>query len=183
MLFSQAAYDDAGTESATRLQLREDKAEATWRTTVTAARSAAGTGAVCVDLECFSNTTQTLRPSKSRLVRDLVGELEPRDGVSRLSVNALRVTHDRVNQLVDVLCAPERQLPVVVAARPVQPDPLWSKRVASTMVVETWFDTMDDLNALFFCENWLKTVDPDHKNFVDLNSFGSIISEEEVVVG
>ncbi|MEU0677113.1 EthD domain-containing protein [Streptomyces sp. NPDC006172] len=50
-------------------------------------------------------------------------------------------------------------------------------------VVETWFDTMDDLNALFFCENWLKTVDPDHKNFVDLNSFGSIISEEEVVVG
>ncbi|NEW75469.1 hypothetical protein [Streptomyces rhizosphaericus] len=133
LLFSQAAYDDAGTESATRLQLREDKAEATWRTTVTAARSAAGTGAVCVDLECFSNTTQTPRPSKPRLVRDLVGELEARDGVSRLSVNALHVTHDRVNQLVDVLCAPERQLPVVVAARPVQPDPLWSKRVASTM--------------------------------------------------
>ncbi|WP_413100841.1 hypothetical protein [Streptomyces sp. Inha503] len=133
LLFSQAAYDEAGTESATRLQLREDKAEATWRTTVTAVRSAAGPGAVCVDLECFSNTTQTLRPSKPRLVRDLVGELEPHDGVSRLSINALRVTHDRVNQLVDVLCAPERQLPVVVAARPVQPDPLWSKRVASTM--------------------------------------------------
>ncbi|MFF9705324.1 EthD domain-containing protein [Streptomyces griseofuscus] len=50
-------------------------------------------------------------------------------------------------------------------------------------VVETWPDTMDDLNALLFCENWLKTVDPDHKNFIDLNGFGSIISEEEVVVG
>ncbi|MFE9840113.1 EthD domain-containing protein [Streptomyces sp. NPDC005551] len=50
-------------------------------------------------------------------------------------------------------------------------------------VVETWFDSMDDLNALFFCENFLKTVDPDHKNFDDLNSFGSIICEEEVVVG
>ncbi|KAA0942617.1 EthD family reductase [Streptomyces apricus] len=50
-------------------------------------------------------------------------------------------------------------------------------------VVETWFDTMDDLNALLFSENFLKTVDPDHKNFVDLNSFGSIISEEEVVIG
>ncbi|MCW8103656.1 EthD domain-containing protein, partial [Streptomyces tauricus] len=50
-------------------------------------------------------------------------------------------------------------------------------------VVEAWFDTMDDLNALFLCENWQKTVDPDHKNFVDLSSTGSIISREEVVVG
>ncbi|MFD3514835.1 hypothetical protein [Streptomyces sp. NPDC058657] len=132
-LLSQAAYDNAGTEYAARLQLREDRPEATWRTTVTAVRSTTGTGTVCVDLECFPHPGHVLRPSKPRLVRDLVGELEPRDGMSRLSVNALRVTREGVNRLVDVLCDPERQMPAVVAARPLQADPLWSKRVSTTM--------------------------------------------------
>ncbi|MCK7625191.1 EthD family reductase [Streptomyces sp. RS10V-4] len=50
-------------------------------------------------------------------------------------------------------------------------------------VVEAWFDTMDDLNAFYFCENFLKNVDPDHENFIDVNAFGRIISEEEVVIG
>ncbi|MFJ9416650.1 hypothetical protein ACIRPT_21010 [Streptomyces sp. NPDC101227] len=134
LLLSQAAYDESGAEYATRIQLREDKAEATWRTTVTAVRSTTGNGGmVSVDLECFPNGTQTFRTSKPNLIRSLVAELEPRDGMSRLSVNALRVTHDRVHQLVDVLCDPERHLPTVVAARPTQPDPLWSERVAGTM--------------------------------------------------
>ncbi|MEU1355379.1 hypothetical protein ABZ410_15970 [Streptomyces cinnamoneus] len=132
LVLSQAAYDDNGVEYATRMQLREDKAEATWRTTVTAVRSTTG-GTVSVDLECFPNSAQTFRASKPRLIRDLVAELEPRDGMSRLSVNALRVTHDRVHSLVDVLRDPERQMPTVVAARPIQSDPLWSERVASTM--------------------------------------------------
>ncbi|MER5301391.1 hypothetical protein ABT039_18215 [Streptomyces lasiicapitis] len=133
VLLSQAAYDDGGTEYATRLQLREDKPEATWRTTVTAARSTTRGGTVSVDLECFPNTAQTFRTSKPNLVRELVAELEPRDGLSRLSVNALRVTGERVHSLVDVLCDPERQMPTLVAARPTQHDPLWSKRVAGTM--------------------------------------------------
>jgi hypothetical protein len=50
-------------------------------------------------------------------------------------------------------------------------------------VVEAWFDTMEDLNALYFCDNFLNIVDPDHKNFIDLSTFGRIISEEEVVIG
>ncbi|MBZ6476753.1 hypothetical protein [Streptomyces griseocarneus] len=132
LLMSQAAYDDNGAEYATRIQLREDKAEATWRTTVTAVRSTTG-GTVSVDLECFPNSAQPFRTSKPRLIRELVAELEPRDGMSRLSINALRVTHDRVHSLVDVLCDPERQMPTVVAARPMQPDPLWSERVAGMM--------------------------------------------------
>ncbi|AKN68696.1 hypothetical protein QR97_01750 [Streptomyces sp. PBH53] len=133
LLSSQAAYDETGAECAARIQLREDKPEATWRTTVTAVRSTEGTGAVCLDLECFPNTGQPLRPGKPKLVRDLVGELEPRDGLSRLSVNALRVTRDQVDRLVDVLCDPDREMPAVVAARPVRPDPLWSDRVSQTM--------------------------------------------------
>ncbi|MEV0437689.1 hypothetical protein AB0I84_21110 [Streptomyces spectabilis] len=133
VVLSQAAYDDGGTECATRIQLREDKAEATWRTTVTAVRSATRGGTVSVDLECFPNTAQALRTSKPNLVRELVAELEPRDGMSRLSVNALRVTRDRVHSLVDVLCDPHRQKPTLVAARPTQHDRLWSERVAGTM--------------------------------------------------
>ncbi|WP_190128412.1 hypothetical protein [Streptomyces mashuensis] len=132
LLLSQAAYDDDGAEYATRIQLREDKTEATWRTTVTAVRSSTG-GTVSVDLECFPNSAQTLRTGKPRLIRDLVAKLEPRDGMARLSVNALRVPHDRVHFLVDVLRDPQRQTPTVVAARPTQADPLWSERVAGTM--------------------------------------------------
>ncbi|WP_031102409.1 hypothetical protein [Streptomyces sp. NRRL S-146] len=134
LLLAQAAYDDQGSEYATRIQLREDKAEATWRTTVTAVRSTAGDGGtVSLDLECFPNTTQTFHASKPNLIRTLVAELEPRDGLSWLSVNPLRVTHDRVHSLVDVLCDPERQMPAIVAARPTQADPLWSERVAGTV--------------------------------------------------
>src|SRR3954453_22186016 len=49
-------------------------------------------------------------------------------------------------------------------------------------VVEAWFDTMEDLEALFFSENFLKIVDPDHENFIDLITFGRVICEEEIVV-
>lgn len=49
-------------------------------------------------------------------------------------------------------------------------------------VVEAWFDTMDDLEALFFSDNFLKIVDPDHENFIDLSAFGRVICEEDVVV-
>jgi uncharacterized protein (TIGR02118 family) len=49
-------------------------------------------------------------------------------------------------------------------------------------VVEAWFDSMADLEALYFSENFVKIVDPDHENFIDLSAFGRIISEEDVVI-
>ncbi len=49
-------------------------------------------------------------------------------------------------------------------------------------VVEAWFDTMADLEALFFSESFLKIVDPDHENFIDLSTFGRIICEEDVIL-
>lgn len=134
VLLSQAAYDEHGAEYAARIQLREDKTDATWRTTITAVRAEDGqAGTVSVALECFPNAEPSPRAKKPGLVRDLVAELEPRDGTSRLSVDALRVTSERVNSLVDVLCDPRRSMPTVVAARPLQADPLWSERVAGTM--------------------------------------------------
>jgi uncharacterized protein (TIGR02118 family) len=49
-------------------------------------------------------------------------------------------------------------------------------------VVEAWFDSMEDMNALYFSENFLSKVDPDHVNFMDLSSHGRIVAEEEVVM-
>lgn len=49
-------------------------------------------------------------------------------------------------------------------------------------VIEAWFDSIDDLNALYFSENFLTKVDPDHVNFIDLANVGRIISEETIVV-
>lgn len=49
-------------------------------------------------------------------------------------------------------------------------------------VVEGWFDSIEDMNALYFSENFLTKVDPDHKNFMDLSAYGRIVSEEEVVM-
>jgi len=49
-------------------------------------------------------------------------------------------------------------------------------------VVEVWFDSVEDLNALFFSENFQTKVDPDHANFLDLPQGGIIICEEVVVV-
>ena len=49
-------------------------------------------------------------------------------------------------------------------------------------VVEAWFDSMEDMNALYFSENFLTKVDPDHPNFMDMSAFGRIVAEEEVVM-
>jgi hypothetical protein len=49
-------------------------------------------------------------------------------------------------------------------------------------IVEAWFDTMDDLHALYFSDNFLEKVDPDHYNFIDMSSLGRAITEEENVV-
>lgn len=49
-------------------------------------------------------------------------------------------------------------------------------------VVEAWFDSMDDMKALFFSENFKNKVDPDHVNFIDLTSVARIVSQEITVV-
>jgi uncharacterized protein (TIGR02118 family) len=50
-------------------------------------------------------------------------------------------------------------------------------------VVEAWFDSMADMNALYFSDNFLSEVDPDHENFMDLSAYGRIVADEEVVLG
>ena len=49
-------------------------------------------------------------------------------------------------------------------------------------VVEAWFDTVEDLNTLYSCDNFRTQVDPDHINFIDMTSVGRIVSEELIVI-
>lgn len=49
-------------------------------------------------------------------------------------------------------------------------------------VVEAWFDTPEDMDALFLSENFRGKVDPDHVNFIDLQSAVRVVTEEIVVV-
>lgn len=49
-------------------------------------------------------------------------------------------------------------------------------------LVEAWFDSVEDIDALYFSENFQTIVDPDHVNFIDLSTAQRMISQEIVVV-
>jgi len=49
-------------------------------------------------------------------------------------------------------------------------------------IVEAWFDSLADMDALFFSDNFLQKVDPDHLNFIDMTSITRFVSTEIVVI-
>lgn len=55
--------------------------------------------------------------------------------------------------------------------------------VSYDSVVEAWFDSEEDMRALYFSANFIDKVDPDHYNFIDMEALGRIVSHEEIVVG
>lgn len=63
--------------------------------------------------------------------------------------------------------------PIVVSGHP---------EPAYDALVEGWFDSTSDLEAFYSFENFMKTVDPDHINFIDLASAVRFVSEETVVI-
>ncbi len=133
VLTNHAAYRPDGAEHAIRLQLREDRPDATWRTTVTAVTTAE-TAAVSVGVEAFPNAdASTPVPARPRLVRELVRTLKPADGPARLTLSCQSVTAQEVDALIDILCDPARRLPTIVAARPLAPNALWSERMMQAM--------------------------------------------------
>ncbi|WP_328623751.1 hypothetical protein OHA88_43695 [Streptomyces sp. NBC_00353] len=133
MLTNQAAYLADGAEHAIRLQLREDKPDATWRTTVTGiVESEDSYALVAVSLEVFPNAEVPL-PGRPRLVRDLVRDLKPVDGPASLTLHPQSVNAEATDTLIDVLCDPIRRRPVIVAAKPLYPDQLWTERMGIAM--------------------------------------------------
>jgi hypothetical protein len=133
VLTNQAAYLADGAEHAIRLQLREDKPEATWRTTITAVAFEDDSALVSVGLEVFPNGNAPLSPGRPGLVRDMVRDLKPTDGSAPLTLSTQSVGAQGVDALVDVLCDPARRMPVIVAARPMRPDLTWSERIRKSM--------------------------------------------------
>lgn len=133
VLTNQAAYLANGAEHAIRLQLREDKPDATWRTTIAAVALEHSAALVVVSLEVFRNNDVPLFPGRPGLVRDLVRELKPADGLASLTLDAQPVGVGCVDELLDVLCDPDRRMPTIVAARPLLPDALWSDRLKRAM--------------------------------------------------
>lgn len=53
---------------------------------------------------------------------------------------------------------------------------------AYDVLVEGWFDNLDDLESFYSSDNFMQKVDPDHKNFIDLTSVVRFVSEEIVVI-
>ncbi|MDJ1469296.1 EthD domain-containing protein [Cytophagaceae bacterium DM2B3-1] len=49
-------------------------------------------------------------------------------------------------------------------------------------MIETWFDSVDDMNAFFLSDNFKKKVDPDHSNFLDIPAAVWLVTEETVVI-
>ncbi|WP_329024361.1 hypothetical protein [Streptomyces sp. NBC_00690] len=133
VLTNQAAYLADGAEHAIRLQLREDKSDATWRTAITAVAFEDDSALVSVGLEVFPNGHAPLSPGRPGLVRDMVRDLQPTDGMAPLTLDTLTVGAQGVDALVDVLCDPARRMPMIVAARPVRSDSVWSDRMRRAM--------------------------------------------------
>ncbi|MEY9893540.1 regulator of replication initiation timing [Catenulispora sp. MAP12-49] len=127
MLTVQAAYVH-GDEQAIRLQLREDRLQATWRTTITAVTPPGPGALIAVSLEVFSNSG-TVPAARPKLIRDLVQALRPVDGPAPLTTHAQPVAPEGVHELIDVLCDPGRRMPVVLVARPLQPSLEWNRRL------------------------------------------------------
>ncbi|TGB13585.1 hypothetical protein [Streptomyces sp. MZ04] len=123
-----STYRDDGTQQGMRAQLTEVEPEQgrTWRTTVTAARpehsTAGGIRAwVAVELECLLEPGRPWpRTNPPRLIRELVERLPVDDAGIAVDAQPLRVGPRQVAELVDVLCEPDRALPVLVAVQPSQ---------------------------------------------------------------
>ncbi|MEV6680669.1 hypothetical protein AB0N09_27965 [Streptomyces erythrochromogenes] len=133
VLSSHTLHDRSGAEEALRIELREDRKAATWRTSVLA-RIGAELSFVAVNLEVFPNSAASLNAGRPRIISELTAALRrPADGPAQLTTNALLVPARGVDALISVLCDPDRRLPAVVAARPVRPDSLWSRRVEKAL--------------------------------------------------
>jgi uncharacterized protein (TIGR02118 family) len=80
-----------------------------------------------------------------------------------------------------VLSIPEaKKMSRFVVSHPA--DPSTSPEPSFDAMLEIWFDTLDDMNALFQSENFLTKVDPDHANFVDPTTVKFVVTEELVVI-
>jgi hypothetical protein len=92
----------------------------TWVSTVAATRGDdhRGTTWVSLNVEATAPTGNAPQPAPPRLIRLLLGALDAYDGEALLRECPTVVPEPRVEQLLDIVCAENRRLPVVIAAPP-----------------------------------------------------------------
>lgn len=116
-----------------RVRLREENSTGLWLTTATAVQDESTPWAwVCVDLEHLPSGGAPVL-DRPRLIRDLVDALPVWDGPAKFSCHPQLVTAERVESLLAVLTHVDRRFPAVVAARPLEPNPHWSRRLKTTV--------------------------------------------------
>lgn len=104
-----------------RWQLRETREDGAWLSSliIQAPAQASENARSWIWLEVeFVGTVKNseARANVPRLARGLLDRIPARDSLAVLASAPTLVTHDRVDDLIDVLCDPDRRLPVVVAS-------------------------------------------------------------------
>lgn len=120
--------------SATGWQLRERRDQLTWVSTVavTGGEGSPDTSWVSLSVEPIGPGCATVTPDPPNLVKLLLEAFVAYDGEALLAAHPTPTAEQQVEDLLDVVCSPERRLPVVVAAPPVDADfPVWQQVVAS----------------------------------------------------
>lgn len=107
--------------SATGWQLRERRDQLTWVSTVAVSggEGSPDTSWVSLSVEPIGPDCATVTPAPPKLVKLLLEAFEAYDGEAQLSAHPTPTAEQRVEDLLDVVCSPNRRLPVVVAAPPV----------------------------------------------------------------
>lgn len=110
----QRASGNAG--SIQRAALHEDADDARWTTTLTTTKTESGPGSIWVDVERVAEDPfGRFDIAAPRLVPDLIAHgVNPRRGPLLLTTRPTAVRPSEVDALVDLLCDPGRDLPVVV---------------------------------------------------------------------
>ncbi|URM91571.1 hypothetical protein LUW75_18120 [Streptomyces sp. MRC013] len=126
------SYDADGHQTALRLRLREsreDGREGTWQTTLTSAVDRESKAAyVGIDLEHHPGPGgRPVTPVPPRLVREVLDHFTVPDGTTRLTTAPHLIGPDSLGLLTSALTDPVRELPLVLAAEPSNPDPAWEK--------------------------------------------------------
>jgi hypothetical protein len=126
-------------------ELREKRDDGTqWMTTLITHRPARpctewATSWIWIDIEAIAADGQIARRAAAktkppRLARYILDAVDAYDGPAMLRSHAARVREEDVDQLIDVLCDPDRRLPAVVATRRTCTDPHeWENLVANAM--------------------------------------------------
>lgn len=124
VLLRNSANSADGTQTE-RWQLVEHRPQGAWLSALTVQAPAKARGSAAtwfwVEVEFSASddepaTTGSIRASVPRLARGLVNAVQAFDSLAQLTAQPVIINRERVDDLIDVLCDPDRRYPAVVAS-------------------------------------------------------------------